>query len=507
MPSTIPYDPSLVLGNIVSQDKLDLLVNISTAQAPADAAEDTLNSLIALKRSLDMTVQELIEMNIDATDLIAASEDTGKQITAAGADYAKAKLASEKAIQPLKAQIRGISDSIESPIDYNKSALKSMPLAADSLKMNCQYFSFDQNEQDSSTHAATVASFVNDSVSEGFGSFSGSYADQDKGSAQSQVNSQHQRHDIAGTLVISIVCTHKDALLFAPFIMDIDKAVRVWNNLFPDDMIKTNSLSSITQILAQQDTKDEKFFQILSGETCGSCFIGMVHVLNTSETQSSETLYSVAESLQSQFQIGLMFSQESGGFGLDSSFSADAKNLLSSQSITSHCSLTVMGSIPSIKSNTVLQSVMAIQDFDGASSMKAVQQIQNATAGDMATIDKSADDARTGGQMIAMQTAKVSAALSSLSAIDNNNNKIIDTNSMMDAMEDYIDKCLKGNIGLPINYYLKPITKSQIAHMWLAKYYPSKLSMIDSGGDDSAPASGGSSAPAADNSSGGGATS
>ena len=43
MPSTIPYDPSLVLGNIVSQAKLDNLVAISAAQAPADAAEDTLH--------------------------------------------------------------------------------------------------------------------------------------------------------------------------------------------------------------------------------------------------------------------------------------------------------------------------------------------------------------------------------------------------------------------------------------------------------------------------------
>ncbi|OED44668.1 hypothetical protein ACH42_06935 [Endozoicomonas sp. (ex Bugula neritina AB1)] len=33
-------------------------------QAPADAAEADLNSLITLKRSIDMSVQELIEMGI-----------------------------------------------------------------------------------------------------------------------------------------------------------------------------------------------------------------------------------------------------------------------------------------------------------------------------------------------------------------------------------------------------------------------------------------------------------
>lgn len=489
MPSTIPYDPSLVLGNIVPQEKLDILTAISAAQAPADAAEDNLNSLIALKRSLDMTVQELIEMNIDATALIAESQQTGAQIVQAGADYAKAVLAAEKAIQPLKAKIRTVNDSIESPIDYNKTQIKQMPLSADSLKMNCQYFAFDENEQDSSTHAATVASFVSDSVTAGFGEWSGSFSSQAKTSAQEQMNSQHQRHSISGTLVVTITCTHKDAVLLAPFIIDPDKAVRVWNALFPNDMIKTNSIASIMQILAQQDTKQEKSFNILSGQTCGSCFIGMVHTLNTTDTTSTETLYSVAESLQAQFSVAGWFENASGGFGVSSSFSNDAKNLLSSQSISSHCTLTVMGSIPSLKSNNVMMAVQSFGSFDGASSMQAVQAVQNATADDMTTIDSAASNARTGGQFQSMQASKVQAALSSLSTIDNQNNQMIDTNSLMDSMQDYINKCLSGNIGLPINYYLKPITKSQVAQMWVAKYYPNKLTQIGAG-DDSASTSG-----------------
>lgn len=484
MPSTIPYDPSLVLGNIVTKDKLDIVTAISAAQSPADVAEDTLNSLISLKRSLDMTVQELIEMNIDATELIQESQETGKQIVDAAKAYGKAKLAAEKAIQPLKAKIRTVNDSIESPIDYNKTQIKTMPLAADSLKMNCQYFSYDENQQSSESHAATVAGFVSDSVSgAGFG-YSGSFSSEAKSSVQSQMTSQHQRHSIAGTLVVTITCTHKDAVLLAPFIIDPDKAVRVWNAMYPDDMIKTNSVANIMQILAKQDTKQEKSFTVLSGQTCGSCFIGMVHVLNTTETSSSETLYSVAASLQRQFSVAAWFEKASGGFGVSSSFSNDAKNLLSAQNVTSHCTLTVMGSIPSIKSNTVLMSVKAFDMNDDP--MKAVTAVQNATATEMDTIDSSASAARTGAEMQSMKASQVKSALSTLSDIDNQNNKIIDTNSMMDAMEDYINKCLAGNIGVPINYYIKPITKSQIAELWLAKYYPSKLTQIG-GGDDSTP--------------------
>lgn len=483
MPSTIPFDPSLVLGNILSQEKLDNIIAISDAQGPADAAEDNLNSLITLKRSLDMTVQELMEMNVDASEVIAESQDVGKQIADAAKEYGKAKVTAEKTIQPLKAKMRSLSDSIESPVDYMKTKInKDLVLSSDSLVMNCQYFAFDQNSQTSDSHASTIASFVSSTVGELFGP---AVSNQAKSSAQSQVNSQHQNHSISGTLVISITCTHKNALLLAPFILDVDKSVRVWNSLFPDQMIKVNDPASIAQIMQQQETKDEKSFKILSGQTNGSCFVGMVHTLNTTDTQSSETMYSVASSLQHKFNIGSWMAQASGGFGVDSSIANDAKNLLSAQSVTSHCSLTVMGSIPSIKSNEVTMAVKGFVTADGESPIKALADLQNATAESMTTIDSAATNARTGAQLTNMQSAKITAALSGLSDIDSQKNKIIDTNSLMNAMEDYINKCIEGNLGIPINFYIKPITRSQIAQMWMAKYYPNQYNLAGAG-DDSA---------------------
>lgn len=484
MPSTIPYDPSLVLGNIVSQDKLDNLVKISALQAPADAAEDELNSLIATKRSLDMTVQELINMAVDPAEVIKASTDVGKQIADAAKDYAQKKIDSEKATQPLKAKIRSISESLESPIDYNRSQIKTMPLSADSMKMNVQYFSFDENEQDSSTHAATVSAFASEEVSY----LGDSVSSQVSGSVSAQMNSQHSRHSISGTLVVSISCTHKEAAVLAPFILDVDKAIRVWNKTYPNAMIKTDSVASMAQIAAQSDTPDEKSLTLLSGATYGSCFVGMVHVLNDTQTQSSETMYSVASKLQTQFKVASWFANVSGGFGVESSFSSDAKSLLSVQNVTSHCTLFTMGSIPSIKSNTVKMGVSSFADDDGAKSMAALMALQNATASEQDSVDQSAAAARTGGQMVALQNSKITASLSALAQIDDGANKIIDTNSMMDALDDYIQKCLAGNIGVPINYYLKPITRSQLAEMWVAKYYPGQYLAIS--GDDSTPAAG-----------------
>jgi hypothetical protein len=499
MPSTIPYDPSLILGNIVSQEKLTNIIQISKLQAPADAAENELNSLIALKRSVDMTIQETMGMGINPDDLIAESAEIGKQIEKSAVAYGKAKIASQKAIQPLRAKMNSVNESVESPIDYNKSQLKQMAISSDSLQMNAQYFSFDQNSQSSHSHAATVSSFVSESLS--FFGEGSSY--QASATAQAQMNSQHSRHSIAGTLVITISCTHKNAQVFAPYILDVDKAVRTWNAMYPDNMIKTNDPGSIAKIEAKADTKEDKSFSILSGATYGSSFVGMVHVLNTTESSSSQSMESVAASMQETFDIGGWFASGTGSFGVSSSFSNSAKNLLSTQNVTSHATLIAMGIIPSIKSNQVKMAVQSFSDFDPAKSMEQLSTLQGATASENNTIAEGAAAARTGQQMITLKNATIQSTLSSVAEIDDGQNQIIDTNSMMTAMEDYVNKCVSGgdNIGVPVNYYLKPISQSEIARAWLAKYYPNKYNKAGSADDSSS--SGSSDAPAGGDASGG----
>ncbi|MBR9919259.1 MAG: hypothetical protein GYB31_00365 [Bacteroidetes bacterium] len=483
MPSTIPYDPSIVIGNLVHPEDLKRLQQIGDNLADADQKEAELNNLIALKRSIDMTVQELVDMSIDPKDLIKQSQDVGKDITKAAVEYAKAKVKGEKA----NAKIKGkslVQNSVESPIDYNRTDIKYMPLAADSMKLNAQYFSFDENMQDSKTQASSVKAFVSESVSW----LGDNVSSQASASVQTQMNSQYSRHSISGTLVISISCTHKNALLLAPFILDVDKAIRVWNQVYPSSSIKPDDVSALMKISKEDNTsKDAKeHLTLISGATFGSCFIGMVHVLNTTTTQSSEKMKSIAASLQSQFSVAGWFSKVSGGFGVDSSFSNDAKSLLSAQNIQSHCTLTTVGAIPSIRANDVAMAVKQFATFDGAESMDKLSQLQNATAGDKDSVDKAATDARTGAQMMAMENTKIKGVLEGLAPLQEKANKILDINSMMVGMEDYIDKAMADNFqGVPINYYTKPITKGQLAQMWVAKYFPGKYLSIS--GDDSKP--------------------
>ncbi len=474
MPSTIPYDPSIVLGNIVDPAKLDQLNRIAARQAPIDAAENNLNSLITLKRSIDTTIKELANMSIDTGELSKQSSEINKEIVEAATEYAKEKLAGKTEIQKIQAEAI-VNASWESPIDYNRTEIKKMPLSSDSMNMNVQYFSFDRNSQDSNTQSQNIQDFV----SAEFKFLGNDFSDEASKAAASQIHSQYSRHDISGTLVIAVSCTHKNAALLAPCVIDTDKAIRVWNSMYRDDMLKTDDPSNIIHTAANAATENEKAMTIVSGATYGSSFVGMVHILNTQNTTASEKMTSTMESIQAQIKMDKWFVDASGGFGLSEQFSKDVKSLLSTQEISSHCTLTTHGSIPSIKSNQVKMAVKEFSSFDGKSAMSDLAGLQNAVASDKASVEESASNARLGQQMISLKNAQIKGVLSGVNEIDDGNNKIIDINSMMTALDDYIEKAMSGEIGMPINYYIKPITKSQLAQMWVDKYFPNKFLKVN----------------------------
>lgn len=474
MPSTIPFDPSIVLGNIVDPMKLDQLNRIAEKQAPIDAAENNMNSLIAFKRSIDMTISELANMSIDTSELSQQSAEIKEEILQAAKEYAQAKLQGKKDIQQIQTEPI-VNASWESPLDYNRTAIKRMPLSSDSMNMNVQYFSFDQNSQDSKTQSKSIQDFI----SSEFKFLGNDFSEQASKAAASQINSQYSRHDISGTLVIAVSCTHKDAALLAPCVIDVDKAIRVWNRMYKDDPLKTDDPVNMMNTAREAGTEKEQAMTIVSGATYGSSFVGMVHILNTQSTMSTERVNAITESIQAQLKVKSWLSNFTGGVGLSEQFAESVKSLLSMQEISTHCTLTTHGSIPSIKSNQVKMAVKEFTSFDGKSAMDDLAGLQNAIATDKDSVDASAESARLGNQMVALKNAHVNGVLSSLNEIDDGNNKIIDVNSMMTALEDYIDKALGGEIGMPINYYLKPITKSQLAQMWVDKYFPDKFLKVN----------------------------
>ena len=61
---------------------------------------------------------------------------------------------------------------------------------------------------------------------------------------------QRELHEISGTLVVTATCTHANAAIFAPFIIDADKAINAWNETF--------SSNQITKLTEEEMKKLEK---------------------------------------------------------------------------------------------------------------------------------------------------------------------------------------------------------------------------------------------------------
>ncbi|CAP65873.1 uncharacterized protein PODANS_5_10810 [Podospora anserina S mat+] len=475
MPTSIPYDPSLVLMSVVSEEALTNVEAISKLQSPVDAAHDALNSLISSKRGLTMTKTELRNLGIGTDALDEELKKLNAAVEKAAVTYATAKMAAEPQIMQLRQKIHSVHRQIESPVDYLRSEIKTMPLAADTMNMDVQYFSFDSNSQNSAAYSAQIASYVSGAVSSVFGTTQSMKI----GTAASrQVSRQVSSHSIEGTLVLSVSCTHKNASIVAPFVLHIDKAIKVWNHLFPGKKLDPTSGTSMMKCAMNESQEDKQKFSIISGTTFGSSFIGMVHVLNSTHTSASESMEAAAMSMQRTMDTGAWFAKAEGKVGVNAKFASDVKNLLSQQNVQSHVTVLTMGVIPSMVANEVSIAVEKFANFDPKANMEAVAAIQNATSSEQATVQSMAEASRTSGQASEMQGKAIEASLSALATIDDGKNKILDVNSMMTALDDYLKKAAQGDSGVPINYYLKDIDQKMLAQMWAAKYYPGKFMSI-----------------------------
>ena len=485
MPSTIPFDPSLVLGNIVNPKKIKVLENIATLQKPVDDAQLKLNALILSKRSLDMTLQEMINMNVDQTDLdsLAKEIDTLKATMAkAAVSLASATIKSQQEISEARdsSDQTQIDVSVESPIDYNKSAIKKMPLSSDSLVMDTQYFRNESNEDNSSAHSSAIATYVSSQCS---GFLSPTYGAQMGDSTKSAMESQHSNHKIEGTLVITANCTHKVSDVFAPFVLDPEKGIRAWNVYNSSQKIDTADKASMQKLITGKDSDAAGMF-LLSGATYGSSFVGLVHILQDEKSDSSQSSSSLAASMSASITENLWLENYSGKFGLDSSFADNIKSLLSTSNLQSHASVIAMGLIPSIVSNTISTTVQNLKP-DPKDVMSQLAAIQGASDTQVNTMGSDAEKAKAGESFMQLNNSYVTNVVSSLGSYDNANNKVIDTNSMMTALDDYIQKAIAGECGVPINFFLKSITSRQLAEAWLYKFYPGEFIGESSGDDES----------------------
>lgn len=455
-----------------------MLTKIWRIQASTDAALEKMNSLIAMKRGLLMTVNELAGLGVDMTDMSVKIKEMDQSISAAATGYMAKRIVNDADIQTTREAITtiDIGGTVESPIDFSVSKVLRLPLSSDSIKMDVQYFSFGSNEESSRAAVVAIENAIKESTAD-LGINSGTMAK----TAGAQINLQRKNHSLAGTLIITASCTHRNVALIEPLTFDVDKAVALWNNtctdgadrMNPGDPKSMNARAESTQMLP-----DANAITVISGVSYGSSFVGMVHVLNSELTGTGPVAEQTAQ-LQDRLKLGGWLENAAGGFGLDESIADEVRKLLSTQSVSSHVSVIVMGAVPSIVSNQLKMGVEKWMDTGLNNVSGQIATLENESSPSNETMQTGASKAQNGGRILRMQGSMMQNMMQGLGKIDQTNNKVLDINSMMAAFENYLQaiKEKEGTVGVPVNFYLKTISSQQIAQLWMDKYFPDPATM------------------------------
>jgi hypothetical protein len=69
-----------------------------------------------------------------------------------------------------------------------------------------------------------------------------------------------------------------------------------------------------------------------------------------------------------------------------------------------------------------------------------------------------------------MERSKISSVISAVSESDKASNNIIDLNSVMLALDDYIKQVRVADGGVPVNFYVTKLNKNRVLELWFKEY-------------------------------------
>mmetsp|Transcript_20903 Transcript_20903/g.31663 ORF Transcript_20903/g.31663 Transcript_20903/m.31663 type:complete len:499 (+) Transcript_20903:110-1606(+) len=479
--ASIPYDPGLVLGNLVDPARIEHLMDIAAAQQPMNAANDRLNNLMQANYKIGMITNQMVSMNVSVAALLKLKKEQKnlkKEMAKAAMLFSKETISAERKVRELKknAPQNQISMNIETPMDYVQSAIAPFDIAFDTLSFDVQYFqkneatdSIESFSRQVSAHGSRSESWWGENNSQTFA-----------GSMNSQMVAQQKNSELEGTIVISAHTTHRSANVMSPFVMDARKAITAWNYSFPDDLLETTP-DKIFEAAMQKRKEGDNVMHLLSGYTKGSSFVGFVHILRKEHTMSDQKSASTALTVASAVRNGGFVSAMTGMRGGSSSLSSSAESLLSGSELSNSVSLTCMGHIPNISASDMETTVDSLRP-DPADVINQLGAITANTDGAVnKSMESTARDGTAGRQFIELNSDHLSKSISATAAIAEKNNKVIDLNAMMRAFDDYCRKAEAGEVGVPVNFYLKQIPKSEVAKTYIRRFYSNGASSGRSG--------------------------
>mmetsp|Transcript_25330 Transcript_25330/g.38410 ORF Transcript_25330/g.38410 Transcript_25330/m.38410 type:complete len:508 (-) Transcript_25330:271-1794(-) len=496
---SIPADPSMVLGQIVSLEKLENLKELAKILAPESFARDKLNALLLANYNLKALLMELTNLEVDEATLKsveAKMKELKKKTGDAAIDLAakSIKCQEDAAAFREKSGSSMIESAPESPYDMATLQVEGKPVAMDSINFDVQFFRI---EEDSTGHSTKVAKFVSQSLEGNGNSGTGSdpSAKDVSGKAEKATSEQTKNHKLEGTLVIVCTCTHKMAN-FVKGSMDAARAVEAWNQLFPDSHFRTDPIS----LLKYANSKDEKAFNVLTGATYGSSFVGLAHFLeevgDPNKTKGGDggdgdgggVGETMAKVLQEEATKELMLQEVSGKFGVSDEFTSTTRNMVNRSTISAHCSLICMGAVPDISPSTVQTFAMSQA---GSSTTEVMTKLNAINQGgkDPGGAGQEGAGAQLGQQFIEMEKAQMQASIDAMKGSDTPATiKVLDLDSLLTCFTNYLnivsgkDGASTTGGGAPINFYTRRIDKKAVAKAYITQFYPNGFLNPSGGG-------------------------
>lgn len=234
---------------------------------------------------------------------------------------------------------------------------------------------------------------------------------------------------------------------------------------------------------AQGSATDTNSLTLLTGANYGSSFIGMVHMVNNEMTGTGLGAEQ-EEAMQEQMRLGGWLKAATGGFGVDESVLDNVRKLLSTQNVSTHVNLIVLGSVPSLASSQLRMGVATLLD----DPQRAAAHVPGQPFEAHQTPSSMADNSLKGGQKAAMQSGLMQSVIQGLGNIDHGSNKVVDLNTLMNSFDNYITQVSEPkSVGIPISFFFKKISKNHIARLWLDKYFAMAKAKSDPAAAKNAP--------------------
>eukprot|EP00548_Thalassiothrix_antarctica_P015737 CAMPEP_0194165218 /NCGR_PEP_ID=MMETSP0154-20130528/1206_1 /TAXON_ID=1049557 /ORGANISM="Thalassiothrix antarctica, Strain L6-D1" /LENGTH=520 /DNA_ID=CAMNT_0038875599 /DNA_START=59 /DNA_END=1621 /DNA_ORIENTATION=- len=510
-------DSRLILGQLVDPALVEGVAEMAHAELPEKLADQKLQKLIQSRYKLKGVLKQMegFIKKEDHKEKLQGLRDeiinVDTKIATAAQQLVEETIAGFKTKKKLRKQQKKkrIGMNIESPIDFGLSGVESFPIAFDGMDFDVQYFRNEENTDNSRSEtggekkedkgksegshnfASKVAKFAAEFVSEKVEDASSdpemisdgldttlATRSHVENTVNDSLSHQSSHHQIAGTLVIVARCTHQNADIISPCILDSSKLMTAWNYTFPENQLSTLRQELYDFVFNEENEppkQGDDALHLLTGCTRGSSFVGMAHTIKTETTKSGQTGTDTAKTIRIIVEKEAMIGARTGQTGRRMENAAKlVQNLMSSAQIFNHCTLITQGIIPNIAASEVVTTVQELSPTPG-DLLKGLKAIQDASGdADLEGMQERGkiQEAKKGSQFLQQSNEFAASTVSAVVGKEAVTNQVIDANSLMTAFTDYITKAQAGECGVPIGFMMQKINKYDVAKAYIRSVYP-----------------------------------